>query len=284
MSKGVIHELHENPKAILVVKCLIAAHNGLTFAQLHNANLGFDSFAFGSRFWLQEFECKLFAIFEPLAQEDASKAARALLANHFVVVARGVSSNVRRSFNQFRDFFTIFQILLWLIDLPQDGAETGQRIVQLFFIAEGFHLEGKCFGEVNPVYFSAFLFLNTNPNALRWVRFVLEDHIAGKFTLNSRKFGKSVQISVYYATHRISILGSVVGWGRSLFVCVDRFRVIIFFVVIFQELLEALLLTLLHFFSLFVFCVNDSPDGVPANNLRSPLVDSDRGNFLHAAA
>jgi len=127
--ESVIHEFHENPEPILVVKSFITAHNRLTFAQLHNADLSFYRFALSGRFWLQKLERKLFAIFETLAQENASKTARAFFAYDFVVIARRVCSNVRRSFDQFRDFFTIFQILFWLINLPQDGAETRKRIV-----------------------------------------------------------------------------------------------------------------------------------------------------------
>lgn len=127
--ESIIHQFHEDPQTILVVECFIAAHNRLTLAQLHDANLSFDRFTLIRRLWLQKFKGELFAVLKALTQENASETTRALLPDHLVIVAGRVSANVGRSLDQFGDFSAIFQVLLGLVHLSEDSIETGERIL-----------------------------------------------------------------------------------------------------------------------------------------------------------
>jgi hypothetical protein len=66
-----VHELHEDPEAVLIVKGLEALHDRLALTQLHDADLVLYSFA---------------PVGDALAAEHAGESTDALFADNFVVL------------------------------------------------------------------------------------------------------------------------------------------------------------------------------------------------------
>ena len=79
-----VHQLHEDPEAVLEVERLMALHDRLTLTHLHDTDLILDSLALSASFRLSELKCKEFTVTDSHTTENSCEATGALFAHYLV--------------------------------------------------------------------------------------------------------------------------------------------------------------------------------------------------------
>ena len=111
------------------IKCLIALHNRVTLAHLHDTNLILNRLPLRHTLWLSEFQGEQLAVANSHAAEHPGKATRSLLADNLVKLGWILLLNVGSVLDLSRDFTAVFQSLLGLVKLTQNNLQEGARVV-----------------------------------------------------------------------------------------------------------------------------------------------------------
>ena len=135
-----VHQLHEDPQAVLVVKRLEALHNRFVLRHLHDADLILNSLSLGLALRLCELESEQLTVSNAFASEDAGETTDAFLAYDLVILRRVLLLDVGSVLDPSRDLTRVLQRLLWLIELTKDDLEERARVLADLVLAEDAHL------------------------------------------------------------------------------------------------------------------------------------------------
>ena len=112
-SKGTsVHQLHEDPKTVLEIECLIALYYRFTLSHLHDTNLVLDRLAFSSALGLCELQGEELSITDSHAAEDSGEATLTLFTDDLVELRWILLLNICMVGDLTLDLSAIFQLLL----------------------------------------------------------------------------------------------------------------------------------------------------------------------------
>lgn len=297
-----VHELHEDPKAVLVVESLEALNDRLTLRHLHDTDFVFNCLTLCLVLGLSELQCEELTVRNALASKNSSKSANALLAHDLVVLRRVLLLDVGRVLDTASNFATVLECLLRRVKLTKDDLEKCARVRANLFLAKYTHLNFERLWEVYPLPDTSSVLLDRALNTMFSLFFVLEHEVVRIYTVDNEvtelfKIAIKVRVNGHFhwficvlflrliidlfirrtwariVNKRIFGVFSVDSTGRSLLIYEVIYPMLKLF-------LKQPLLFLLR--RSFVLTFNNRPDGVPSDDLRAVRVKRYVSNLLHA--